>query len=93
VYNIRVVDINHRRSTKKGGNSSVINSEKLKDAIQDSGLKMAFIAAQLGLSRGGLRNCITKKSEFRASQIQKLADLLKLDREKRDEIFFDRSGV
>lgn len=64
------------------------NTEKLEAAIRDSGLKIAFIAEQLGLSRGGLRNCITGKSEFRVSQIQKLSALLKLSREKRDEIFF-----
>lgn len=71
----------------------MVNTEKLEKAIQDSGLKMVYIANQLGLSRGGLRNCITKKAEFRASQIQKLADLLNLDREQRDAIFFDQTGV
>ena len=42
----------------------------------------------MNLSRAGLYNKINGKSEFYASEIQKLSKLLKLDTDEREDIFF-----
>ena len=65
------------------------NTRLLNEAIQKSGLKKVFIAEKVGLSPVGLHNCITGKSEFKASQISVLCDLLGIkDLEQKEAIFF-----
>lgn len=68
------------------------DTKKLEKAIKDSGYKKSYIAKQIGLSRGGLCNCINNRAEFRASQINALCNLLKLDIAQRNAIFFGLSG-
>lgn len=62
---------------------------KLKEAISNSGIKLAYMSEQLGLSRSGLYKKINKDTEFTASEIQKVQDILRLSDEDRDDIFFD----
>lgn len=69
------------------------NTKILEKAIKDSGLKKGHIAERLGVSRAGLINLINNRSEFKASQIQVLCDLLGLTEEQRNAIFFAVSGV
>ena len=64
------------------------DSELLKKAISDSGIMLGKIAECLGMSRFTLRSRINGKSEFTASEIDKLTKLLNLSRDKRDAIFF-----
>lgn len=66
------------------------NSILLNYKIKISGYRHGFLAEKLGLSRTGLYNKINNKSEFLASEIQTLSDILKLSPDERQEIFFAR---
>lgn len=63
---------------------------KLRYKIKSSGLKISYLAEQLGLSRQGLANKINGDTEFIASEISKMSDLLRLTLEEREEIFFNK---
>ena len=64
------------------------NTAKLREAISASGYTIIFLAKQLEISRYALYLKIEGKNEFNASQISRLAELLKLDRDQVDDIFF-----
>lgn len=64
------------------------NTAKLREAISASGYTILFLAKQLEISRYALYLKIEGKNEFNASQISRLAELLKLDRDQVDDIFF-----
>lgn len=51
----------------------------LRKYIEESGLKLQFIADKIGITRPSLTNKITNTSEFKASEIQALCDLLDID--------------
>ena len=75
--------------TKKGG-VDVTNTELLEKKITDSGYKKSFIAKAIGLkSAFGLANKINNKTEFKASEINALCELLKIEKmEEKEAIFF-----
>lgn len=62
--------------------------EKLKEKIDASGLKIKYLAEQLGLSYQGLRKKITGETEFNGSQIQNMSRLLNLSQKDIRLIFF-----
>lgn len=65
------------------------NTQLLNQIIQESGLKKVFIANKIGVSAVGLHNCITGKTEFKASQIQTLCELLNIrDLKLKEAVFF-----
>lgn len=64
------------------------NTELLKDKIKDSGLKQGFIADQLGITSYGLANKINNKTEFKATEIQTLCQLLGITSLKEKETIF-----
>lgn len=64
------------------------DTNRLKGAIAAAGLTQAAVAEKIGLSPTALNNKITNKSSFKADEIQKLTQLLKLTREETDRIFF-----
>lgn len=64
------------------------DTELLRERIEQSGYKMSFIAQKLKLSYQGLLNKISNKSEFKASEIQALSDLLSLSNKDKSRIFF-----
>lgn len=65
-------------------------SQKLKALIDGSGYKIRFIAEQIGLTYQGFVNKINDISKFRANEIAILCELLKIDDETRNAIFFDQ---
>ena len=69
------------------------NTELLEEAIKKSGLKKGFIAEKLGLSRTGFANCINNRAEFRVGHVNTLCELLNIDTDQRNAIFFARHGV
>jgi len=73
------------------GVESLTNTDLLKRKIDESGYKMQFIAEYIGVSYQALYNKIGNKTEFLASEIMKLSELLKLTDEERNEIFFAES--
>lgn len=64
------------------------DSEALSKAIENSGLKLTFIANKLELSREGFYRKLNNQTEFKASEIVKLQDILNLSNKERDKIFF-----
>lgn len=62
--------------------------EMLLQAIEESGLKKRFIAELLGITYQGFKLKLDGKNDFKESEMQELARILKLDRNKRDKIFF-----
>lgn len=63
----------------------------LRNAIRTSGLRVGHIATQLGLSRHGLSLKIDGVTEFKASEIAALTQILGLNNSDRDAIFFSSS--
>ena len=64
------------------------DSEALSKSIENSGLKLTFIANKLELSREGFYKKLNNQTEFKASEIVKLQDILNLSNKERDKIFF-----
>ena len=65
------------------------NTTLLENKIIKSGLKKSFIAKSMGLSPYGLTLKIRNINEFKASEIEKMCELLGIDDlEERSAIFF-----
>lgn len=64
------------------------DSEALNKVIESSGLKLTFIARALKLSREGFYKKLNNQTEFKASEIVKMQEILNLSNEQRDKIFF-----
>jgi hypothetical protein len=65
------------------------NSEMLKKAIEESGYMINWIMKQMGIkSYSTLRDKIDNKQEFKASEIAKLCEILHLDSDQMNGIFF-----
>jgi hypothetical protein len=65
-------------------------SKLLKAKVDGSGYKIRFIAEQLGLTYQGFVNKINDIAKFRANEIALLCELLKIDDNERNAIFFDQ---
>lgn len=65
------------------------NTELLAKKVKENGLRTAFIADKLGISRAGWYRKLKGKSPFTAEQIQIMCEILHITslREK-EEIFF-----
>lgn len=61
--------------------------EMLKRCIEESGMTVVAIAEKSGILRETLYNRM-KSGDFKLSEICALSDVLRLDREMRDRIFF-----
>jgi len=64
------------------------DSNLLREQVEKSGLKYQYIAEKLDLSRYGLMIKIEGKTEFKASEIRKICNILKINNDLRDLIFF-----
>lgn len=64
------------------------NTQLLRDKIEQSGYKLRFIAEKLGITYQGFLKKINNASEFKASEIKILYDLLDMDGADREAIFF-----
>jgi hypothetical protein len=64
------------------------NTSLLEQHIEKSGYKKSFIADQLGLTAYGLALKINNKSEFKASEMTILCELLKINAKDKEAIFF-----
>lgn len=62
----------------------------LNDKVKSSGYKITYLANKLDLSRAGFRNKLNGDTEFYASEIQKLSELLNLSVREREDIFFNK---
>ena len=66
------------------------NTEELNRVIESSGLRISYLAEKCGLSRMGLYKKIKGISEFTASEISVIRELLKLSAKDIQRIFFDQ---
>lgn len=64
------------------------NTSLLERYIEKSGYKRKFIAQQIGLTAYGLSRKINNESEFKATEISVLCNLLKISAKDKDAIFF-----
>ena len=65
------------------------NTMLLNKKIDESGYKRIYIAKAIGLkSAYGLAKKIRNETEFKASEINALCELLKIDSEEKEAIFF-----
>ncbi len=64
--------------------------EKLKQKIDERGLKIRYIAEKLGISHEAMYNKVKGKSEFKVSEVAALAKILKLSDRDIRSIFFAR---
>jgi hypothetical protein len=64
------------------------DSKILREKINECGYKLKYIASILGISHQGLINKLNNESEFKASEIQTLTNLLKLTTREKEKIFF-----
>lgn len=63
------------------------DSRLLYEKIDKSGYKLRFIAEKIGVTYQCFLNKINNRSEFRASEIQMLYELLSMTEEERVAIF------
>ena len=69
------------------------NTEMLNKVINDSGLKLSAIMEQMNINAyETLRAKIENRREFKASEIEKLCEILNLNRDQREAIFFARGA-
>ena len=65
-----------------------VDTTLLDEAISKSGLRITYIVEQLGISRQAFDRKRKGKYSFRQSEVYVLCDLLNLDDEKKNLIFF-----
>ncbi len=64
------------------------NTSLLRAKISESGISISFIAKKMGISREGLYKKVNNETEFKASEIALLKNILHLSNIERDNIFF-----
>lgn len=62
--------------------------ELLRKKIDQSGLKLTYVAERLGISYQGLKKKLDGDTEFKASEIAVLKDVLQLSDAEVQDIFF-----
>ena len=83
-----IVELN---STLRIGERGVkmTNTEKPRIAIKCAGLKLGYIADNLGITRESLNMKMRNETEFKASEIVTLKRILNLTDEERNDIFLN----
>lgn len=64
------------------------NTKMLRKKIDESGYKLRFVAKRAGVTYQGFLNKVNNETEFKATEIQSLCDLLQIDMQEKEEIFF-----
>lgn len=64
------------------------NGKLLKQIAKSKHFTLQRLAEAIGVSRQGLSNKIENRSEFKASEVSKLSDLLGLSAKQKQDIFF-----
>ena len=66
----------------------MLNEKLLRLKIEDSGITYTAIAKKIGITREGLYKKLSGDSEFKASEIVKISNILNLTVAERNRIFF-----
>lgn len=69
------------------------NTEELRRIIKESGLKLEYIAEQLGITRFSLSKKIENVTEFKTSEVQKMCEVLQISDSSMKEALFFASEV
>lgn len=64
------------------------NSVLLRKKIDESGYKLTFVAAKCGLTYQGFQKKLNNETEFKASEMLALKELLGLNDQESNAIFF-----
>lgn len=64
------------------------NTNLLRKKVDESGYKLRFIASKLGITYQGFLKKINNETEFKASEMQILRELLNLTDSEFEQIFF-----
>lgn len=64
------------------------DTQLLRKKIDDSGYKLTFVAKKIGITYQGLLNKINNETEFKATEIQMLCEILNIDVQDKEQIFF-----
>lgn len=59
----------------------------LREKITESGMTLTSVSRKAGISRETFYNKLSGKSEFTASEIVAITDVLRLSKKEREEIF------
>ena len=71
--------------------ADLTDTKALKEIISNNGLKLKYVAEQLGLSRYGFSLKVENKKEFKTSEFTALCELLNINSlEDKEKIFFKR---
>lgn len=65
-----------------------MNIEKLREAIKDSGITMKALSEKTGIARPTLYNRLDGIGEITVSEMQRLAEAMRLTDEEKEQIFF-----
>lgn len=70
---------------------NLTDTKALKEIISNNGLKLKYVAEQLGLSQYGFSLKVENKKEFKTSEVTALCELLNINSlEDKEKIFFKR---
>lgn len=79
-------------NNQQGGDEKMTNTVELEVAIKRAGITKRELAGRLGLSEMGLYKKINNITEFKASEIYKICNILSIEDRKRDLIFFNKKS-
>ena len=66
----------------------MVNTELINEVIERKGLKLKYIANEIGITSSALRKKIDNKSEFKVSEAYKFCEILGVDGIKLKKEFF-----
>jgi predicted transcriptional regulator len=66
----------------------MVDLERLKRIIDDSGITMVAVAKKTGILRETLYNRLAGRGEFTVSEVESISEVFHLSGQERDDIFF-----
>lgn len=81
-----ILSVTHLLIEERGENMT--NTNLLRKKIDESGYKLRFVASKLGITYQGFLKKINNETEFKASEMQILRELLNLTDAEFEQIFF-----
>lgn len=67
---------------------NLVDLKRLKEEIDDSGMTMVSFSAKTGMLRATLYKKLAGQSEFTISEVESISDVLRLNANQRNAIFF-----
>lgn len=77
------------KNQQKEEGEKMTNTKAFMEAVDKLGIKFKALAEQIGLTPNGLRKKVNNETEFKASEIQKCVEVLRLTKKERDYIFLN----